>query len=222
VAGTYTQPLNGLYLTGMFGAVLPKFDTFKLADTVKLVDTTRLANLANVANTVKLVDTFKLADTLADTVKLVDTLADTVKLVDTTRLADLAHVANTVKLIEMFRLADTVRLFDAALPKFDTAELARDVEIAARRLESDLQQQLYAGGLDVDVVTWWTCLPPSSRMNTIMTFVWILVLGRLATWSADYPDISKYIQDHTGITPVAVATAAAWAARAGYKWCSSN
>ncbi|PZS30694.1 MAG: hypothetical protein DLM61_10150, partial [Pseudonocardiales bacterium] len=134
----------------------------------------------------------------------------------------LANVANTMKLAETFRLADTLRLFDVALPRFDTAELARDVEIAARRLESDLQRELYAGGFDVDVVTWWTCLPPSLRTATVMTFVWILVLGRLATWSADYPDISKYTQDHTGITPVAVATAAAWAARRGYKWCSSN
>jgi hypothetical protein len=116
-----------------------------------------------------------------------------------------------LKLAETFRLADTVRLFDAALPKFDTAELARDVEIAARWLEAALHQEVDAGGLDVDVVTWWTCLPPSLRTATVMIFVWILVLGRLATWSADHPDVSKYIQDHTGITPVAVATAAAWA-----------
>jgi hypothetical protein len=169
----------------MFDAVLPKFDTFKLADTL--------------SKTLKLVDTMKLAN-VANTVKLVD----------------------TVKLAETFRLADTVRLFDAALPKFDTAELARDVEIAARWLEAALHQEVDAGGLDVDVVTWWTCLPPSLRTATVMIFVWILVLGRLATWSADHPDVSKYIQDHTGITPVAVATAAAWAARAGYKWCSSN
>jgi hypothetical protein len=85
VTGTYRQPWNGLNLTGMFDAVLPKFDTFKLADTLsktlKLVDTMKLAETFRLADTVKLVDTVKLAETFR--------LADTVKLVDTVKLADL-------------------------------------------------------------------------------------------------------------------------------------
>jgi hypothetical protein len=119
---------------------------------------------------------------------------------------------------------DAIKLATGVLPQvdFDIARLARDVEIAGRRLESQLQQELYAGGLDADVVEWWTCLSPRLRTATVMTIVWIFVLARLATWSAEYPDVSKYIQDHTGITPVVVATAAAWAARAGCRWCSND
>ena len=130
-------------------------------------------------------------------------------------------VANTVLPQMNF---DAFKLPNTVLPHFnlDIARLARDVEIASRRLESQLQQELYAGGLDADVVTWWTCLSPGQRTFSVMAIVWIFVLARLATWSADYPDVSKYIQDHTGVTPVLVATAAACAARAGYKWCSSN
>jgi hypothetical protein len=119
---------------------------------------------------------------------------------------------------------DAIKLATTMLPRFnlDIARLARDVEIASRRLESQLQQELCAGGLDADVVTWWTCLSPGQQTFSVTTIVWIFVLARLATWSAEYPDVSKYIQDHTGITPVVVATAAACAARAGYKWCSSD
>jgi hypothetical protein len=81
---------------------------------------------------------------------------------------------------------------DTAVPRFkcDIARLARDIEIAGRRLESHLQQELHAGGLDADVVNWWTGLSPRLRTATVITIVWIFVLARLVTWSAEYPDVS--------------------------------
>ena len=95
------------------------------------------------------------------------------------------------------QLVNTVKLAETAWPKLATAELVRDVAIVARRLESELQRELNAGGLDADVVTWWTCLSPQLRAATVMTIVWIYVLARLVTWSADHPDVSNYIQDRT-------------------------
>jgi hypothetical protein len=124
--------------TKVFQTALCQFDTTRVfQNAVSQFDTTRVFQ-----NVVSQFDTTKVFQTALCQFDTTRVFQNAVSRLDTTKVFQNA--------VSQF---DTTKVFQTALSTFDIARLARDVEIAVRRLEPQLQGKLYAGGLDADGVT---------------------------------------------------------------------
>ncbi len=126
---------------------------------------------------------------------------------------------------------DTAEITRNMLGGFDTAEITRNMlggldtaEITRNMLGGldELAERLADVSKSHELETWWTALPLQARAAVVMSLVWVCVFLRLATWSVEHPETSKYLQDHTGATPFVLATAAALAGRAVYQRCTDK
>jgi len=115
----------------------------------------------------------------------------------------------------------------------DTSAIARaalglDIDAFARAgyggVADDLLQssddQLAARAATQHVETWWTSLPFQARVAVVVLIVWVCVFVAAAGWSLENPGYSKYIQDHTQIGPLTLASGAALVAGSAYRRAS--
>ena len=118
----------------------------------------------------------------------------------------------------------------AAFGGFDTHRFVDAISTASRAvlggvahdLAQSIENQLITTAANEDVETWWTALPLQVRVAVVVTVVWVCVFLTATTWSMEDPAISKYLQDHTQIGPLTLATAASWAARVVYRRTSGS
>ena len=145
---------------------------------------------------------------------------------DTHRFADIISTASRAATTGL----DTRAISRAATAGFDTHRFADIISTASRAvlggvahdLAQSIENQLITTAANEDVETWWTALPLQVRVAVVVTVVWVCVFLTATTWSMEDPAISKYLQDHTQIGPLTLATAASWAARVVYRRTSGS
>ena len=145
---------------------------------------------------------------------------------DTHRFADIISTASRAATTGL----DTRAISRAATAGFDTHRFADAISTASRAvlggvaqdLAQSIENQLVTTAANEDVETWWTALPLQVRVAVVVTVVWVCVFLTATTWSMEDPAISKYLQDHTQIGPLTLATAASWAARVVYRRTSGS
>jgi len=145
---------------------------------------------------------------------------------DTHRFADIISTASRAATAGL----DTRAISRAATAGFDTHRFADAISTASRAvlggvahdLAQSIENQLVTTAANEDVETWWTALPLQVRVAVVVTVVWVCVFLTATTWSMEDPAISKYLQDHTQIGPLTLATAASWAARVVYRRTSGS
>ncbi len=145
---------------------------------------------------------------------------------DTHRFADIISTASRAATTGL----DTRAISRAATAGFDTHRFADAISTASRAvlggvahdLAQSIENQLITTAANEDVETWWTALPLQVRVAVVVTVVWVCVFLTATTWSMEDPAISKYLQDHTQIGPLTLATAASWAARVVYRRTSGS